>query len=178
MSVIDDIDAAGNASYSVSDVSDELAANKQVLQRAATELGISWELWVLVLAMGMLETQSMNPADRDASKDGAGLAANVSAWNLSLDLVQQVGTYSGNPWDLCKIENVRDVVAIIRDGISKWGVNSLLNFVRGGRTGWQDGYSYGVYEFRNAIKTMANAIRSNHDLLLNRQRVNVYVPHV
>lgn len=178
MTVIDDIDAPGGVGWSVSSVGGDMSANKYLLKQAVDQVGVDWEMWVLILAMGMLETQHLTSAERDASKDNSGLAANVSGWNLSLDLVQQVGTYNGDPWDLNRTEHIPDVVRVIRDGIAKWGINSLLNFVRAGRTGFQDGVSYGAADYRDTIKSMANAIRSDHSLLYDDRRVNVYLQHV
>lgn len=178
MSVIDDIDAAGNASCNVGYVGNGLSNNKQLLKHAADSVGVEWEFLVLLLAMGMLETQHLTSAERDSSKDNDGPAANVSLFNLSIDLVQQVGSFSGNVWDLCKTEHLADAVRVIKTGIDKWGVNSLLNFVRGGRTGWNDGHSYGVGNYRNTIKSMANAIRNEHSLLTDDRRVHCYLEHV
>ena len=128
--------------------------------------------------MGFLETNNLTSYERDSSKDNNGNSANVSAWNLSIDLVEQVG-YNRNPWDLNDQNNkITDVVDIIKNGIDKWGVNKFLNFIRGGRTAFNDGYSYGVYDYRNTIKTISNVIRSNHDLLWNGDRVQVYLQHV
>jgi hypothetical protein len=176
MTVIDDINANSDAQYNVSYQSQDLQNNKYLLQQACNG-NVSWETWVLILAMGMLETNNLTSNERDSTKDNSGNSANVSAWNLSLDLVQQVG-YDKNPWDLNDTNNMKDVVNLIQSGINKWGVNSFLNFVRGGSTSFKDGYSYGVADYRNAIKTMANAIRSDHDLLYNGNRVNCYVQHV
>ena len=176
MTVIDDIDAAGDASYNISEIGSELQANKGLLQSAASN--VAWEMWVLILAMGMLETQDLTSAERDTSKDYDGNAANVSFLNLSIDLVQQVGSYSGDPWDLCKPEHIPDVVNVVSTGISKWGVNPFLDFVRGGETAFHDGYSYDVYGYRNVIKTIANCIRCDHSLLTDDRRVNAYLAHV
>lgn len=178
MGLLDDIDAPANASWSVSGYGGELQANKYKLKLACESIGAPWDLHVLVLACGFQETTTLNSRDRDASKDSMGDAANVSAWNLSLDLVKQVGSYSGNPWDLNYEDKLAEVVRVYQNGIQKWGVNSLLNFVRGGRTGWQDGYSYGCADFRNSIKTMCYCIANDHSLMWDDRRVNVYVQHV
>lgn len=173
-----EIDAPGNANWSVSGYGPELQANKEKLRMACERVGASWELRVLLLATGFQETTSLSSRDRDASKDHSGPSANVSAWNLSLDLVQQVGSYAGDPWDLNREDRLDDVVRTVRDGIDKWGVNRYLNFVRGGRTAFDDGHSYGAHDFRNSIKTMCGVIHGDHSLMWDDRRVNVDLVHV
>lgn len=171
------IDAGGDASWSTSSYGDALRSNKSKLNAACDQVGASWDLKLLLLGMGFQETTTLSSSDRDASKDNMGDAANVSAFNLSLDLVKQAG-YNGNPWDLNYEDHLPAVVTLVRDGINKWGVNSFLNFVRGGRTAFQDGYSYGAYDYRNSMKTMCEVIDKDQSLLWDDRRVNIDVQHV
>jgi hypothetical protein len=178
MTLIDEIDAAGNAPHGLGSYGPVLQANKQKLWSACDKVSdVSWELRVLLLALAFQETQHMSVNERDASKDYQGDSANVTLFNLSLDLVKQIG-HNGNPWDLNYDENLPAVVALVRDGMRKWGVNRYLNFVRGGRTGFADGVSYGVYDFRNSIKSMAYAIQRDQGLMWDDRRVEVYLQHV
>lgn len=86
MTVIDDINANSDAQYNVSYQSQDLQNNKYLLQQVCNG-NVSWETWVLILAMGMLETNNLTSNERDSTKDNSGNSANVNAWNLSLDLV-------------------------------------------------------------------------------------------
>ena len=171
------IDAPGNAQWSVSSYGSELQWNKGKLAKACEDACLSRELHMLLLAMGFQETAHLTVNERDTSKDYDGDAANVTLFNLSIDLVKQAG-FCGNPWDLNHDDQMHTVVSLIRDGINQWGVNSFLNFVRGGRTAWQDGTSYGAADYRNSIKTMYNVIAGDQSLLWDDRRVNINLQHV
>lgn len=172
-----DVNAPGNLSYSIGDYGGELQSNKYKLRMACDQAGISWDRRMLLYAMAMIETTHMTSAQRDASKDSWGDAANVSMFNLSLDLVKSTG-YQGDPWNLCKDEYMTDVVRVINSGIDQWGVNRYCDFVRGGRTGFSDGQSFGVYDFRNTVKTIYNVINNDQNLLWDGRRVEIYLVHV
>jgi hypothetical protein len=171
------IDAPGNAPYSLNSYGETLRSNKDKLARACDAANISWEHRIIMYAMAMQETVTFSSADRDASKDGMGDAANVSMFNLSLDFVKSAG-YGGDPWSLNRDEHMADAVTTIRMAFESWGIDRALNFVRGGRTGFVDGTSYGVHDFRNSIKSIARVIESDASLLADDRRVDVYLVHV
>lgn len=155
----------------------ELQANKAKLNAAFDAAGTPAPLRRLFLAMGMLETTTLSAAQRDASKDKQGLAANVTLWNLSIDLVQQLG-YKGDAWQLNKTEKLPEVVSLLRAGVEKWGRDRLLAFVRGGRTAFQDGCSYGCKEYHRTIATIEGAIAREPALAWDDRRVDIHLRHV
>lgn len=168
------IDAAGDFPFTVGQYGQEIMDNKFKLKQAFDKLGMGLELRAVALAMAMQETNTLTHRDRDHEKDGrSDGSANVSLFNFSLDLVTQVGSYSGSPWDLNDEARIVDAVNVIKTGIAKWGVNRFLNFVRGGRTAFQDGHSYQAGKYRNAIKSMYWAIIKDQKLFWDDRRLQV-----
>jgi hypothetical protein len=155
----------------------DLVANKNKLVMAFKQNKVSFDIQVLLLAMGMLETNTLSSAYRDTSKDSQGCSANVSLWNLSLDLVKRLG-FTGDPWSLNNPAMIPTVVKLLVWGVVNMGVNNLLNFVRGGATGYRDGVSYGVGEYRDTIATIVSVIKNNTSLMTNDRRVEVFLKHV
>lgn len=155
----------------------QLRANKAKLNAAFDATGMPPHLRRLFLAMGMLETTTLSSADRDVSKDKQGLAANVTLWNLSIDLVQQLG-YKGDPWQLNKTEKLPEVVSLLRSGVETWGRDRLLAFVRGGRTAFRDGCSYGCREYLATIATIERALSRDPALAWDDRRVDIHLRHV
>jgi hypothetical protein len=58
-----------------------------------------------------------------------------------------------------------------------WGVTRMLNFVRGGRTAFDDGTSYGAADYRDAVATILKVFDRFPALLTDDRRVEIYVPH-
>jgi hypothetical protein len=154
-----------------------LAANKKVLNAAFDSAGTPAPLRTLFLAMAMLETTTLSSAQRDDSKDSQGVCANVSLFNLSIDLVRYLG-YRGDPWGLNAASALPEVVRLLRAGVDKYGRDRLLNFVRGGRTAFNDGHSYGAAEYRRTIATIEGVLARDPSLAWDDRRVEVYLCHV
>ena len=168
----------GNATCSIGYYGNMLAANKAGLMSACAGCLGSAEECMLLLAMGMQETTLLTSAQRDASKDIYAMAdgmANVSLWNLAFDLVTGL-CFGGSPWKLNS--DPASAACILIDGFRRWGIPNILNFVRGGRTGVQDGVSYGAWAYRNTIATIVKALRNDTSLLTDGRRVECYLRHV
>lgn len=164
-----------------------LQSNKQGIYKALKSLGLPDAKIKLYLAMAMLETNSMDPADRDKAKTG--VSTNYSAWNLNQDMITRL--YGLGLLDkqissqaLLASLNVNDLngrmnaIKIIVAATNAWGVNDMLNYNRGGYTGWKDGVSYGCLGYRNAIAQMVQRIDSRPELLQNDQRIDIFVQNV
>jgi hypothetical protein len=150
-----------------------MQANKALLLQSAREAPP--HLQALMMAMAMIETTTLSAADRDATKDTKGASANVSLFNLSLDLVRCVDP-SVDPWALNT--DTALAVRVIQQGIAKWGIPTFLNFVRGGRTAFKDGHSYGAAAYRNTVATTLMLIDRFPGLMKDDRRVDVDLEHV
>lgn len=168
----------GNATCAITYYGNVLVANKAgVMSACGACLGTAEEC-MLLLAMGMQETTLLTSAQRDASKDAYAMAdgmANVSLWNLAFDLVTGL-CFGGSPWRLNA--DPTSAACLLLSGIRRWGIPNILNFVRGGRTGVQDGVSYGAWAFRNTIATIVRVIKNDTSLLTDGRRVECYLPQV
>jgi hypothetical protein len=169
---------SANASYKIASYGAVLRSNKAQLILAFVASKITDERRALMTAMAMIETNTMSPSERDASKDkNTDKSANASIFNLSEDMLNQLG-YTGNIHLLDPLPALPDVVRIIDKGINTWSVTPMLNFVRGGRTAFKDGVSYGVSDYRNAVATILKVFDSDNSLLGDERRVEIYVKHV
>lgn len=167
-----------DCAYHLSSYGDRLRGNKAVLLRACRDAGVSVSLQALLMGMAMVETTSLSAADRDASKDGCtDGSANVSLFNLSVDLVTQLG-YSGDASWLNTRDGLARAVGLLAEGVRRWGVVRLLNFVRGGRRGFEDGVSYDCYGYRNTIATMLRVIDAQPAVMWDDRRVEIDLAHV
>jgi hypothetical protein len=164
--------------FTINDYGFILRFNKQRLCMVTDAAGIPPHLKALMVAMAMQESTTMSSVDRDATKDGDGDAANVSLFNLSIDLVRHIDL-AVDPWSLNQACNLPVVVVrLIQSGIRKWGIERFLNFVRGGCTAFNDGHNYGAAEYREGIATILRQIDRDPSLLTDDRRVDVCVPHV
>lgn len=164
--------------YKITSYGAALKRNKERLVKAFALHSLREERRALLMAMAMIETNTMSPSERDASKDNrTDKSANASIFNLSEDMLNELG-FQGNIHMLDPLESLPKVVGLIHKGIDLWGVTRLLNFVRGGRTAFKDGVSYGAAEYRNAVATILKVIESSSFVMNDDRRVEVYVPHV
>ena len=167
-----------NCKYKITSYGAVLKANKERLHAAFDARGIRDERRALMLAMAMIETNTMSPSERDATKDTrTDKAANASIFNLSEDMINLLG-YQGNIHVLDPLASLPTVVGLIDNGINMWGVTRMLNFVRGGRTAFNDGVSYGVANYRNAVATILKLFDEFPSLMTDDRRVEINVPHV
>lgn len=130
----------------------------------------------LLVAMAMIETNHMCPTERDATKDcNTDGSANVSIFNLSVDLVQCAG-FEG---DVCCLnDDLVQAVQVLAAAMQKWGVLPTLDFVRGGRTGFEDHVSYGCADYRRTVATVLARIDQDPALMTDDRRVEVDLVHV
>jgi hypothetical protein len=162
--------------YSLTDQGPALAGNKATVLQALSQLGATTSEQAVVMAIAMQETTHMDVSQRDAGKDGTP-AANVSAFNLNVDMVAQLG-FKGNTQSLNDQGNIGTAVGLLVKAMRTWGTKRLLDFQRGGRTGFEDGVSYGCASYRNAIGTSYNLIMADPTLLTDSRRVTISVAHV
>ena len=164
--------------YKLTDYGIELQTNKAFLEMACTAAGITDnDIKCLLLSMAMLETNTLDVNDRDASKDGSHGAANVSIFNLNMDMIHRLG-YTDDSEFLNEPYNLSIVVRILWDALYTWGIDQTLDFIRGGYVGFMDGVSYGCQDYRNTIGTIYNVIRNDPSLLVDSRRVEIYLEHV
>jgi hypothetical protein len=156
----------------------------QGLQRNKMKLNVAHEsvkpgfvsTQALLMAMAMVETTTLSGEDRDRSKDG-GPSENVSMFNLSVDLVRELG-YHGPPQFLNDEFRLSEVVTLVNVGLRKWGCPAFLDFVRGGRTAFQDHVSYDAAGYRNTVATILRLFDARPELMWNDQRVEIDLRHV
>lgn len=167
-----------NHDYKLPSYGPVLKANKSLLGVAMAARTISPERRALMISMAMIETHHLSPSERDAKKDSrTDGAANATIFNLSEDLLRQVG-YSGNIHALDPLARRSDVVGCLDKGINMWGVRRFLDFVRGGRDAFNDGKSYGADDYRCAVATALKLIDADPTLLSDDRRVEMDVKYV
>jgi hypothetical protein len=163
--------------YKLPDYGAKLKRNKALLNRAARDGKLRDERRVLLLVMAMIETQHLSPDERDTSKDKkTDGSANATIFNLSEDLLRQLG-YRGTIRALDPLERLPDVVSLIDKGIDLWNVSSFLDFVRGGRTAFNDHKSYRAGEYRTGVATGLWVIDMNPALIDDSRRIEMNVSH-
>lgn len=169
---------SAGVSYSICTYGPLLQGNKRLLAAACAGLHIGAADFALMTAMAMQESTTMSVDDRDRSKDSmTNGSANYSMFNLSEDLLTYTG-FTGRLSDLNVASNLPLVLVQIQKGINKLGLASFLNFVRGGRTGFTDGVSYGAGEYRSTIATILSVIDLHPALLTDGCRVEISLAHV
>jgi hypothetical protein len=169
---------SANRNYKLTSYGAALKGNKEQLLKAFDVRAIRGnERRALMMAMAMIETNTISPSERDTTKDKrTNKSANASIFNLSEDMLNELG-YQGNIHFLDPLTSLPDVVGLINEGIDMWGVTRMLNFVRGGRTAFNDGVSYGAADYRNAVATILKVIDMDSSLMSDDRRVEIYVPH-
>lgn len=174
-----DIDARGDCAHTLVDYGDELKNNKALLNAALIKANIlDRNVCILLMSMAMLETTTLNTAHRDTTKDDCtNGATNVSLFNLNTDMIKELKFSYTNDF-LNDPKNLYVIVHILITAIRLWGVNRLLNFVRGGRTAFNDGHSYGAADYRNTILSIYKVVKSDISLMTDSRRVQIYLQHV
>jgi hypothetical protein len=170
-------DMMANCNYKITSYGSALKNNKERLVKAFDVCAIREERRVLMMAMAMIETNTMSPSERDSTKDkNTDKSANASIFNLSEDMLNELG-YVDDIHQLDPLESLPKVVELINKGIDTWGVTRMLNFVRGGRTAFVDGVSYDAKGYRNAVATILKVISESASLMNDNRRVEINVPH-
>ena len=176
-------DKDAQRSYSINNYGQELQTNKWRVRKAYDEVGVNDDARILLLACAFQETQHMSADERDAGKDDSkNGASNWSLWNLNEDMLSELGFDGGERGEnfpsLNYHENLPEVVRLMLRGVQRWGAFRYLCFVRGGRTGFNDGVSYGIPEFVDGISTIMRVISEDRDLLWDGRRVDMSTAHV
>jgi hypothetical protein len=128
---------------------------------------------MLIVAIAMQETTYMKSDERDSGKDGTP-SANLSYLNINLDMAQMLGYQRGDGGAyLNDPNNLGEAVALLVKAFRTWGVDRTLNFMRGGRTAFNDGSSYGAADYRNSIATIYSRLAQDQSLLNDGRRVEV-----
>lgn len=156
-----------------------LRTNKWRVRTAFDKIGVASPLRAMFFGMGFQETNLMTASQRDSGKDSNDDgSANWSLWNLSEDMLRELG-FEGADFSVLNSDDRLDtVVGLMVKGVHRWGAFRFLSFVRGGRTGFQDGESYGVRDFVNAIATHMKVIEGDESLFWDGRRVEIVVKHV
>lgn len=149
-------------------------SNKAKVMSALKKAGFSKAQQVLFLAIAMLETNTMDPAQRDTGKKG--LSTNYSLWNVCLDMIQMAGKKASA--DLNTWKGLNKMAALLKAMLKKYGVNPFLNFLRGGRDGYRTTTAYGCQGYRSAIASMVRIIDQNPSLLTDDRRIDLSEAHV
>ena len=170
-------DMMANCRYKIHSYGAAIQNNKARLIGAFDVGAIRDERRALMTAMAMIETNTLSPSERDTTKDkNTDKSANASIFNLSEDMINELG-FIGDIHQLDPLESLPTVVGLINKGIDAWGVTRMLNFVRGGRTAFNDGVSYGAAGYRNAVATILKVFGTDSALMSDDRRVEVKVPH-
>ena len=165
-----------NERYSVSSYGDFLTTNKALLNAACDRQKIIPNYRALLFAMAMVETTTFSSANRDTSKDGS-ISSNVSLFNLNVDIVHTINP-SIVPSTLNDPKYLDSAILIVIKAVEMWGVVRFLNFMRGGRTGFNDGVSFDCYGYRNTIATILRVLDAQPSLFNDSRRVNILLEYV
>ena len=168
----------GNAAFGIGNYGTALQTDKDNLYNVTQAAGASAQELALVISIAMQETTLMAVNQRDASTDGTP-SANISFLNLNYDMLAHLGyTGTDNGMSLNAPNQLGTVIGYLLKGFRTWGVQSTLNYIRGGYTAFQDGSSYGAAGYRNAIETIYNQIAADSSLETDGRRVEINVPGV
>lgn len=171
-------DMPADRKYSIRSYGYAFQKNKQAIVSIADYAGATSNERAVIIAMAMIETTTLSADDRDRSKDTrTDGSANVSLFNLNVDLVLRLG-YAGDTRWLNSQAALPTAVGLILKGLRRMGVVPFLNYVRGGYTAWKDGKSYDAYGYRNAIATMLRLIDEQPCLLYDDRRIDIDLKHV
>ena len=141
---------------------------------------------------------------RDTSKDNDPLSMNCSVLNINCDLLQRAGKLQGplreSPIDTnidCKAirnpkfgpvgdpnlglvgdQNLDRVLLLLRRAFDVWTPKRTLDFIRGGSTGFDDGYggSCNCPVYRRAIASLYKAFSDDPSLMTDGRRGDINVP--
>lgn len=162
----------------------ESAANKAAA--LAGIAGASAAQKAFVIAVGMQETTSFNPNDRDTSKDGnTDGSRNFSCFNMNEAMLKDLGLSKAQMVALNDPSNEGQAAQVLLAAEKKYGADGFLCWHRGGASCYNSYVASGYksmtegsvanpvwYQtYYNAVYAAQNAIKSNPDLLTNTTRV-------
>lgn len=169
---------SSDVAYKITAYGAALKQNKAKLTAAFDKCKVSPSHRALLLALGMIETNTLDVADRDRGKDNnSDGSANVSLFNLSHDLVKRLG-YGKNPTQLNDPKNLAEAVQLLEKGFNSWGIKKVLAYIRGGATGASTMSAYGVQDYLKTVATILKVISQNPSLLVDDRRVEIHLQHV
>ena len=127
----------------------------------------------------------MDVSQRDASKDHAS-SANNTIFNLNYDMLNFVTGYYSKDYglELNKPDDATLQLAmdLLDQCFDKFGIKRILDFHRGGRTGFDDPDKSArngcdCYVYRNAILTTYNKFNQDPNYFNNGMRIEMVVPY-
>ena len=164
--------------------SPESAANKAAA--LAGIAGASAAQKSFVIAIGMQETTSFNPNDRDKSKDGnTDGSRNFSCFNMNEAMLKDLGLSQAQMVALNDPSNEGQAAQVLLAAEKKYGEDGFLCWHRGGASCYNSYVASGYksmtegsvgkptwyQQYYDAVYTAQNAIAANPDLLTNTTRV-------
>lgn len=159
--------------------------------------GANLEECALVMAMAMQETYNMDTADTSKGDDRP--ESNFSPWNMNADFLSRVGcdmrcaqALGQGPYTATQIGNaVYFLLKSLRGGTAVGNACAVLNFHRGGYSGWRDcrdcwcDCQYDCKAFRDAQADAASLLLASQGYMSPHTgsssfgtRVCMDVPHV
>jgi hypothetical protein len=138
-------------------------------------------LYFLVIALGMLETKTMNVRDRDSHKDHMGWqTANYTFLNACGDLIARAVpnnrynllALAGSPLNQDTDYQINEAINIVKGGIRNLGgIMPYCNFVRGGWSGWNNPGAkweeYKMGQYFHGLSLTLQKIMSNENGIAN-----------
>jgi len=121
----------------------------------------------------------MDVSQRDASKDHTP-AANVTILNLNYDMLHQIGGYTAPDYGMelnHGDQGLKKRLFLLDQCFNKYPIKNILDFHRGGYSGFHDGISYDCYGYRNAISTVYKQINSDPAFLTDGRRIEISVKY-
>jgi hypothetical protein len=164
------IKAKGSRTAPINNYGPAYQANKAKVLKALRKTGLDEARVRMAMAIGMLETNTFNPAQRDHSKTGA--STNYGLWNINKDMITRAGQ---SPKSLNSLSKINDGAKVVAALIKQYGVNGFLNYLRGGYSGWKDGVSYDCAGYREGIASMVRMIDADPKLLTDDRRIDMIV---
>jgi hypothetical protein len=162
--------------YKLVSYGEALRDAKRTLKGALDRANVPPDVQHLYMVLAMIETTTLSPEQRDKSKDGT-VKENVSLWNLSVDMVRTLG-YQNDPRALNDVAATHEAAVILLKAFHMWGYRRTINFIRGGRTAFEDNVSFGAARFRKAVWTGLHVMHRDPSLMWDDRRIEMKIPHV
>jgi hypothetical protein len=167
---------------------DKLDVGKQRVLAAARQQNCTDAYCVLLLAMAMIETTTLDSHDKDAADRRKAAATdksvNFGIFNLNQDQIGRTLLYGPSPTVaaltfLNTNGGVFDAVRIILKSFSLWGIRDTLSFHRAGGSAFDNPYTpwtLDIANYHNAIRRGVEQLDYNQtSMLTNNVRVEMVV---
>ena len=170
-----DFHVVGKSPFSIHDYGETLKQNKLLLHDTIDLSDATPTEKALLLAIAMQRSVMMSLKDRDASQDG-NPSALVSLYKINFDMLQQLGYQQADfGSSLNDPSRISEATQYLLKAFRSWGIASTLDYLRGGRSAYADGVSYGAPEFRRDIATIYEQIAADVSLERDGRRVEILV---